>query len=377
MDKPFSDPSPVFANEASGYHLSLAKMDSAPSSSVVGLHGINTGGLNIHHHFIANSEASLLKIHNHHEPIIASAPRKSFVSRIPPLGRSGSSEVKHSCESKMNALFEKYRDLEIAASESAGAAGEVGSSNNNSKEELILAYGTEALCKDLELKPDDFRILVLAWKCNAEQMCRFTRQQFVQGCRSLKADSIRSLQIRLPEAVAEIMSHPELFKSLYRFTFRFGQASSSPQQSAAVITSSVLPYPRHLPIDMALILWQLVFSQRQPPILEKWLNFHEALRPVSGVTGDTWDMFLPFALSVDSDLSGYDDSEAWPSLFDDFVEFENDQANQNYAVSKPYNKSPNGSDDLRSPLIEKPQGEDWIVYILCNSALIKKETTTT
>ena len=28
-------------------------------------------------------------------------------------------------------------------------------------------------------------------------------------------------------------------------------------------------------------------------------------------------------------ISNYDDTEAWPSLFDDFVEFENDQLNQN------------------------------------------------
>ena len=44
--------------------MSLAKMDSAPSSSVVGLHGLNTSGLGIHHHLIANSEASLLRISN-------------------------------------------------------------------------------------------------------------------------------------------------------------------------------------------------------------------------------------------------------------------------------------------------------------------------
>ena len=39
-------------------------------------------------------------------------------------------------------------------------------------EDVILALGTEALCDDLELKPDDFRILIFAWKCNAEQVKR-------------------------------------------------------------------------------------------------------------------------------------------------------------------------------------------------------------
>ena len=98
--------------------------------------------------------------------------------------------------------------------------------------------------------------------------------------------------------------------------------------------------PRNLPIEMALILWQVVFSQREPPILAKWLTFHETVQPVGGVSGDTWDLFLPFALSVDSDLSGYDENEAWPSLFDDFVEHENDQANQNYEVGKSHIHKP-------------------------------------
>ena len=41
-------------------------------------------------------------------------------------------------------------------------------------------------------------------------------------------------------------------------------------------------------------------------------------------------MFLNLleALKGGDDLSMYDDTEAWPSLFDDFVEFENDKANQ-------------------------------------------------
>ena len=48
----------VYPTQHSGYHMSLAKMDSAPSSSVVGIHALHTGNLQIH----ANSEASLLKM---------------------------------------------------------------------------------------------------------------------------------------------------------------------------------------------------------------------------------------------------------------------------------------------------------------------------
>ena len=72
-------------------------------------------------------------------------------------------------------------------------------------------------------------------KCNityyifyiAEQMCRFTRAEFLQGCRALKADNIKSVQQRLPEAAAEALARSDLFKDLYRYTFRFGLASTS------------------------------------------------------------------------------------------------------------------------------------------------------
>lgn len=41
---------------------------------------------------------------------------------------------------------------------------------------------------------------------------RFTRHEFSQGCRSLRADSIRTLQARLPDAAVEANATPELFK---------------------------------------------------------------------------------------------------------------------------------------------------------------------
>jgi len=225
---------------------------------------------------------------------IKSDKRSFITARIPTALNRTNSESRNYSESKVIALFEKYKD---------------------EHEDSILSEGIEELCIDLELKPDEFKVLVLAWKFGAEQMCRFTRQEFLLGCRALKADSLRAIQTKLPESVTQVLSDPDTFRDLYRFTYRFGLDCSCGQ--------------RILPIDMAVNLWQLVFSLNEPPILKRWLHFLEKHPQVRGVPRDTWNMFLNFISSVGSDLSQYDDTEAWPSLFDDFVEFENDVANQN------------------------------------------------
>lgn len=214
------------------------------------------------------------------------------------ISTMGGSESKQPSESKLNALFEQYKD-------------EV--------EDAILAEGIEELCSDLQVMPDEFKVLVLAWKLNAEQMCRFTRTEFVSGLKSMRVDSLKGIQNRLPELVNELSQNVELFKSLYRFTFKFGLDSAAGQ--------------RILPTDMAVVLWKLVFTIREPPILSRWLAFLER-HQIRGVPRDTWNMFLNFSEAVGDDLSSYDDNEAWPSLFDDFVEYENDQANQNITKDK-------------------------------------------
>jgi len=214
------------------------------------------------------------------------------------LSRSAVSD-KEVSDAKVNALFEVYKDPDRDA---------------------ILADGVERLCNDLNLSPDEFKVLILAWRMNAEQMCQFTRPEFVNGCKAMHVDSIKGIQNRLPEIAAEVSRDPEMFKSLYRFTFRFGLDASRGQ--------------RILPSDMAVILWRLVFTGREPQILSRWLAFLESHPDVRGIPCDTWNMFLNFAESVGNDLSSYNDTEAWPTLFDDFVEYENDEANQNVSKDK-------------------------------------------
>lgn len=222
---------------------------------------------------------------------------KLFYQKLPSIPRTmsslGSSDIRVS-ESKINQLFDQYKD---------------------SLEDAILAEGIENLCNDLQLNPDDFKVLVLAWKLNASQMCRFTKSEFIQGMKNMKTDSIKGIQQKLNEIISELNTDSEHFKDLYRFTFKFGLDVSTGQ--------------RILPTDIAVLLWRLVFTNNEPPILDRWLSYLEKNNHIRGIPKDTWYMFLNFCEFVGNDLSTYDDTEAWPSLFDDFVEYENDQMNQN------------------------------------------------
>lgn len=258
-------------------------------------HLSNTNELNSLTDHSSGDSNAIQKMHVNNEKI-----PKSFYQKLPSIPRSmsslGSSEARVS-ESRIGQLFDQYKD---------------------NSEEAILAEGIENLCNDLHLNPDDFKVLVLAWKLNASQMCRFTKEEFVQGLKSMKTDSIKSIQQRLNDITDELTRDSEQFKDLYRFTFKFGLDVSTGQ--------------RILPSDIAVALWRLVFTNNEPPILDRWLSYLESNPHIRGIPKDTWYMFLNFCEFVGDDLSSYDDTEAWPSLFDDFVEYENDQMNQN--VSK-------------------------------------------
>ena len=200
-------------------------------------------------------------------------------------------------ESKVNKLFDKYKD---------------------NSEDSILAEGMEVFCEDLMVHPEEFIVLVLAWKFQATTMCRFTRTEFVQGCKSLKADSIKAIQSRFPELRQEVKSETK-FKDLYRFTFNFGLDSEGGQ--------------RTLPCDIAIPLWRLVFENNKPPLLERWCDFLVA-NQTRGISRDTWQMFLNFTEVIGDNLDNYDDNEAWPSLFDDFVDYEREKMKQQEEVDQ-------------------------------------------
>lgn len=136
----------------------------------------------------------------------------------------------------------------------------------------------------------------------------FNRKEFFEGCKAINADSIDGICARFPSLLNEAKQEDK-FKDLYRFTFQFGLDSEEGQRS--------------LHREIAIALWKLVFTQNKPPILDQWLHF--LIKNPSGIKGisrDTWNMFLNFTQVIGPDLSNYSEDEAWPSLFDTFVEWE-------------------------------------------------------
>ncbi|TNN49846.1 DCN1-like protein 3 [Liparis tanakae] len=162
------------------------------------------------------------------------------------------------------------------------------------EEDTILEEGMEMFCNDLCVDPAEFRVLVLAWKFQAATMCKFTSLESICS----------SFPVMLLDAKGE-----ENFKDLYRFTFQFGLDADEGQRS--------------LQREIAIALWRLVFTQDSPSILEHWLDFlSENPSSIRGISRDTWNMFLNFTHAIGPDLSNYSEDEAWPSLFDTFVEWE-------------------------------------------------------
>jgi len=275
--------------------------------------------------------------------------RRPFYVLIPPLvgrGSNSSGDVKRTNNNTINGALNNSMGNSASVVEVSEnnllmfyeIYHQIPKSSHQNHEDAIVAEGILQLCADLDLAPDDFRILLFAWKCDAAQMGRITKQEFIQGCRLLGTDTVRSLKSSLELLVKEV-EDSEVFSEVYRYAFRFALDAECGQRS--------------LPVDVAVSLWRLVFTHRPNLLLERWIEFLEQNPPpVRAIPRynimffvllqilnsllycrDTWCMFLHLVDAVGEDLSRYDDTEAWPSLFDDFVEWANDRANQNVQVS--------------------------------------------
>lgn len=172
--------------------------------------------------------------------------------------------------------------------------------------DMIMADGISLLCNDLQVDPQDIVMLVVSWHMKAATMCEFSKQEFIGGLQALGVDSLEKFRERIPFMRSELKDEHK-FREIYNFAF--GWAKEKGQKSLA--------------LDTAIGMWQLLFAEKQWPLVDHWCQFLQAHHN-KAISRDTWSQLLEFARTVDPDLSNYDAEGAWPYLIDEFVEYLNE-----------------------------------------------------
>lgn len=183
---------------------------------------------------------------------------------------------------KLESVFEKYKEQET-------------------EEPFIGAEGIVQFFKDIDVDPEDNVVFVVAWHLEAEQMCQFTKEEFMRF-EKLGADSIPKIKQLVPKFREELETH---FKDIYRFAFTFAKEE---------------PECKILELPIAKEMIKLLLPESHPHV-KPFLAFLSEQRSYKALNMDQWMSFLEFTSVIKEDFSNYDENEAWPVLLDEFVEW--------------------------------------------------------
>ncbi|BFZ57743.1 Scaffold-type E3 ligase [Savitreella phatthalungensis] len=130
---------------------------------------------------------------------------------------------------------------------------------------------------------------------------------FVSGWRGLGVYRLEDMQRVAGSLTTQLDQDKELFKRTYLHTF----------------TLALQPPSRTLPLDVACVYWDLLFTADQGvrgfKRLTQWKAFLQ--QKAKAVNRDTWNLLYDFLNIVNQDtFEGYDEEDAWPLVFDEFVE---------------------------------------------------------
>ena len=204
--------------------------------------------------------------------------------------------------------------------------------------EGLIEYG-----QDLDVDLTSESALALAQLCGATlQAENWPKESWISGWTSVGGDTIDKQKDYIHSTPHKLSQDRQFYSKVYSHTFELGKAQGARILSLedAKAYWGILLAP-HLPDDDESEGSNSLSSDDGDPChftkrhLEIWLEFLE--EQGVAVTKDTWlevsevciqmtrllkrfSQFLNFIRSIDADFADFDETAAWPSLIDDFVE---------------------------------------------------------
>jgi len=169
------------------------------------------------------------------------------------------------------------------------------------EEELIGPNGVAQLIKDLGLNPDDILSFVIGWRLGCTDLGYISKDEFIEGMLKMKIDTIEKLKEYIPIFKQDLEEHKD---EVWNWSFGASQEGR-----------------KTLELEAAYVLLALFFPDENTPHVQDFVGFLKEQESTKMLTKDQWSSLYQFVHTVNSDVANYDTEDAWPCLFDEYVEW--------------------------------------------------------
>jgi len=170
--------------------------------------------------------------------------------------------------------------------------------------DFIKPDGVFELAKDIgAIGSYDPIILVVSWKIGCQRAWEIDRKEW-QTLTLYGICDIKKLALEAGKWKKDCFSENTKFKPFYRFCFDY-----------------LCEKKNTLPIEMCREVWKMIsFDRKKWTLWDQWMKFLEETKRKQ-LSKDDWGQLLNFMIKYPIDLEKFDDSDPWPVLFEEFVDF--------------------------------------------------------
>ena len=143
--------------------------------------------------------------------------------------------------------------------------------NSYATHNKIADDGIEKFFSDIGLDLADLEVLVISYYMKADEMGKFTYDQFKKGCTELGVDTLDKWKALVPQMKKSWRSDDALFKKVYSFAFKANRE----------------PGKNNVDRETCIALWEMFMSDKCL-FLQKWISFLNEVAKPNIIKEDQW-----------------------------------------------------------------------------------------